>query len=76
MNREIVKFMSGLFAGFAVEHAVIAIYLASGVFDLPEFMGRQWPDWSAWLGAALYAAISIWLGFLGWHKKGAAHHAP
>lgn len=74
VGREIVKFLSGMFAGFAIEHAVIAIYLSAGVFDLPRFMGRQWPDWSPWLGAALYGAISIWLGYLGWRKKKAAHH--
>ena len=70
MRGEIYKFLSGLFAGFAVEHAVIAIYLSMGVFDLPQFMGMQWPDWSPWLGAALYAAVSFWLGYLGWWKKG------
>ena len=74
MKREIVKFLSGLFAGFAIEHAVVATYLLAGVFDLPQFMGRQWPDWSPWLGAALYAAISIWLGYLGWRKRGATRH--
>lgn len=66
MNRGILKFLSGLFAGFAIEHAVIAIYLSAGVFDLPQFMGRQWPNWSPWFGAAFYAAISIWLGYLAW----------
>ncbi len=74
VKRDIFKFLSGLFAGFAVEHAVIAIYLSAGGFDLPQFMGRQWPDWSPWLGAALYGAIGIWLGYLGWRKKEAAHH--
>ena len=69
MRRDIFKFLSGLFAGFAIEHAVIAMYLQAGVLDLPEFMGRQWPDWSPWLGAALYAAISVWLGYLGWRRK-------
>lgn len=74
VKRDIFKFLSGLFAGFAIEHAVIAMYLSAGVFDLPKFMGRQWPDWSPWLGAALYAAISIWLAYLGWRRNGAAHH--
>lgn len=73
MRREILKFLSGLFAGFAIEHAVIAMYLSAGVFELPAIMGRQWPDWSPWLGAALYGAISIWLGYLGWRKAGTAH---
>lgn len=52
MKRDVYTFLSGLFAGFAIEHAVIAIYLSAGVFDLPEIMGRQWPDWSPWLAAA------------------------
>ena len=69
MRREILKFLSGMFTGFAVEHAVIAIYLQVGALDLPEFMGRQWADWSPWLGAALYAAVSVWLGYLGWRRK-------
>lgn len=50
------------------------MYLSAGAFDLPRFMGRQWAGWSPWLGAVLYAAISIWLGYLGWRKKRAAHH--
>lgn len=74
MKREILTFLSGLFAGFAIEHAVIAMYLAAGVFDLPRIMGRQWPDWSPWLGAALYGAVGIWLGYLSWRRKAAAHH--
>lgn len=74
VKRDIFKFLSGLFAGFAIEHAVIAMYLSAGVLDLPQFMGRQWPDWSPWLAAALYAAIAVWLGYLGWRKKTAAHH--
>ena len=69
MRRDLLKFLSGMFAGFAVEHAVIAIYMATGVFDLPRFLGRSWPDWSPWLGALLYGAVSVWLGYLGWRKK-------
>lgn len=72
VKRDIYKFLSGLFAGFAIEHAVTAIYLSANVFDLPQFLGRQWPEWSPWLGAALYAVISIGLGYLGWRKTGAA----
>ncbi|MFM8598615.1 MAG: hypothetical protein ACKOB8_06365 [Mycobacterium sp.] len=74
MKRDILKFLSGLFAGFAIEHAVIAMYVVAGVFGLPRFMGRQWPDWSPWLGAALYGAVSIWLGYLGWRRNATAHH--
>ena len=48
---------------------------AAGVFNLPEFMGRQWPDWSPWLGAVLYGAISIWLGYLGWRKGAVSREA-
>lgn len=70
MRGEVFKFLSGLFAGFAVEHAVVAMYLSVGVFHLPQFMGTQWPDWSTWLAAALYAAIAFWFGRLGWRKKG------
>ena len=74
MKRDILKFLSGLFAGFAIEHAVIAMYLSASVSNLPQFVGRQWPDWSPWLGAALYAAISTWLGYLGWRKKGSERY--
>lgn len=70
MRVEIFKFLCGLFAGFAVEHAVVAMYLSAGVFHLPQFIGVQWPDWSPWLAAALYAAISFWFGRLGWRGKG------
>jgi len=74
VRRDVYKFLSGMFAGFAIEHAVIAIYLSAGVFNLPQFVGRQWPNWSPWVGAALYAAISLWLGYIGWRTKKESPH--
>ncbi len=73
MKCDLFKFFAGMFAGFAIEHAVVAIYLSLGVFTLPKFLGREWPNWSPWLGAALYAAIALWLGYLGWRKKVSPH---
>jgi len=74
MRRDVFKFLSGLFAGFAIEHAVTAIYLSAGVIALPVFLGRQWPNWSPWIGAVFYAAVSVWLGYLGWRTKVESKH--
>lgn len=66
MKRDIYKFMSGMFTGFAVEHAVIALYMSQGVLNQPNLFGREWGPGSGWLGALLYTILSLWLGYLGW----------
>ncbi len=69
MKRDVYKFLSGLFAGFAIEHALVAVFISQGTLNQPHFLGTEWPDWSAWIGAAFYAAISLWVGYLGWRSE-------
>lgn len=77
MKREVFKFLCGLFAGLSLEHAVIAIYMAQGVINQPTFLGRQWGPWSGLVGAAMYLALSLWMGYLGWRKpKEGVRHEP
>jgi len=68
VRREIRKFLSGVFAGFAIEHAVIAVYIAQGVFNEPRLIGREWGAVWGWLGAALCLIVSVCLGYFGWRR--------
>lgn len=62
MKRDVYKFLCGMVAGFAIEHAMIAVFTSGEL----HYFGRDWdPSWG-WLGAVLYSAISLWLGYLGW----------
>ncbi len=69
MRRDLYKFLSGLFAGLAVEHAVLAVCLAQGVLNQPQFFGRDWGAASGVFGAALYLILSLSMGYLGWRKS-------
>lgn len=66
MKRDVYKFLSGMFAGFAIEHALIAVFIAQGALKQPMYFGREWGAQSAWFGAAMYLALCVWLGYLGW----------
>jgi len=66
VKRDVCKFLSGMFVGFAIEHALIAVFILQGVVNQPHFFGREWGPQSAWFGAAMYLALSIWFGYLGW----------
>ena len=68
MKRDAFKFLSGMFAGFAIEHAVIAVFIAQGDVGKPHYFGREWGAGSGLLGAVLYSAIGLWLGYLGWRS--------
>ncbi len=68
MRRDVYKFLTGMFAGFAIEHALVAVYISQGVLNQPHFFGREWGAGSGWFGAVLYSAISLWLGYLGWRS--------
>ena len=58
-----------MFAGFAIEHALIAVYMAQGTLNPPHVFGREWGAESGWVGAAFYVALSLWLGYLGWRSS-------
>ncbi len=68
MKRDVYKFLSGMFAGFAIEHAMVAVFISQGALGQPNYFGRDWGAGSAWAGAALYLAISLVLGYLGWRS--------
>lgn len=68
MRRDVYKFLSGMFTGFAIEHALIAVFISQGGLNQPHYFGREWGPGSAWFGAALYLALGLWLGYLGWRS--------
>jgi hypothetical protein len=69
MKREVSKFFSGAFAGFAFTHVGFAIAVATGIFDEPVFLGRTWSAGYGWIEAIIYAAISVALGYAGWRSR-------
>ena len=69
MNREVCKFLSGAFAGIAYGHAGYAIATSSGIMSEPVFLGRKWGVGFMWTEAAVYTAISLALGYVGWSLK-------
>lgn len=68
MRRDVYKFLSGMFAGFAIEHALIAVFMSQGSFGPTHYFGRDWGPGSAWFGAAFYLAICLALGYRGWRQ--------
>lgn len=69
MKRGAYKFLCGLFAGFAIEHAAIAVLVSRVSLDLPIFGVREWGGESGWFGVVLYSAVSLWMGYLGWRSE-------
>jgi len=76
VKRDVLKFASGMFAGFAIEHALIAVFIAQGALDQPHYFGREWGPQSAWFGAALYLALCTWLAYLGWRTPRPNNEKP
>jgi hypothetical protein len=68
MNREACKFFAGSFAALAYAHAAYAVATSSGVVDEPVFLGRRWGVGYMWTEAAVYLALSVTLGYLGWRR--------
>jgi hypothetical protein len=69
MNREVSKFLSGAFAGIAYGHAGFAVATSTGIMSEPVFLGRKWGVGFMWTEAAVYTAISLALGYVGWSSK-------
>jgi hypothetical protein len=78
MNREACKFFSGSFAALAYVHGAYAVATSTGILNEPIFLGRRWGVGYMLTEAAVYSAISIGLGYLGWSKTQVAqqHVAP
>jgi len=69
MKREVCKFFSGSFAALAYAHAVYAVATSRGIVNEPVFMGRRWGVRHMWTEAAVYSAVSLALGYVGWTSK-------
>jgi hypothetical protein len=69
MNREACKFFSGSFAALAYAHAAYAVVTSRGIIDEPVFLGRKWGVGYMWTEAAVYSAVSLALGYVGWASK-------
>lgn len=66
MNREACKFFSGTFAGLGYAHAAYAVATSHGVINEPVFLGRRWGVGFMWTEAAIYTALALALGRIGW----------
>ncbi len=69
MKREVCKFFSGSFAALAYVHAAYAVATSRGIVDEPVFLGRRWSVGYMWTEAAVYSAMSLALGYVGWASK-------
>ncbi len=69
MKREVCKFFSGSFAALAYIHAAYAVATSRGIIDEPVFLGRRWSVGYMWTEAAVYSAVSLALGYVGWASK-------
>lgn len=72
MNREVCKFFSGSFAALAYAHAAYAVATSRGIVDEPVFLGRRWGVGYMWTEAAVYSAVSLALGYVGWTSNARA----
>lgn len=73
MNREVCKFFSGAFAALAYAHAAYGVATSRGIINEPVFLGRSWGVGYMWTEAAVYSAVSLALGYVGWRS---ASYAP
>lgn len=69
MNREVCKFFSGSFAALAYAHAAYALVTSRGIVNEPTFLGKRWGVGYMWTEAAVYSAVSLALGYVGWISK-------
>lgn len=76
MNREACKFFSGAFAALAYVHGAYAVATSTGVINEPVFLGRRWGVGYMWTEAAVYTAISVGLGYLGWGRTTQSAQPP
>lgn len=74
MKREVCKFLSGSFAALAYAHTAYAVLTSRGMINKPIFLGREWPVGYIWTEAAVYSAVSLTLGYVGWLSKPEQQH--
>ncbi len=72
MNREVAKFFSGSCAALAYVHAAYALATRRGIISEPVFLGRRWGVGYMWTEAAVYSAVSLVLGYVGWGSRSRA----
>jgi hypothetical protein len=75
MNREACKFFSGSFAALGYAHAAYAVATSRGIINEPVFLGRRWGVGFMWSEAAIYTALALALGRIGWGAK-VDEHSP
>jgi hypothetical protein len=66
MKREVCKFFSGSFAALGYAHAAYAVATSRGIINEPVFLGRRWGVGFMWSEAAIYTAVAVALGYVGW----------
>src|SRR4029078_1468921 len=76
MNRDACKLFAGSFAALAYAHAAYAVATSSGVINEPVFLGRRWGVGYMWTEAAVYSAVSVALGYVGWGDRREAAQLP
>ena len=69
MNREVCKFFSGSFAALGYAHAAYAVATSRGIINEPVFLGRRWGVGFMWSEAAIYSALALALGYVGWGSE-------
>lgn len=69
MNRDILKFLSGVAAAFTFVHVVYAAAAARGTISVPVWRGREWGIGKMLIEAVVYGAIGAVLGYRAWRPE-------
>ncbi len=68
MKRDFLKFLCGFTAAASFGHITYAAATARGIISVPLWRGREWGAGKMLAEAAVYGAISVALGYLGWRS--------
>lgn len=69
MNRDILKFLSGVAAAACFGHVIAAVATARGLISVPIWRGREWGIGKMLIEAVVYGAVGAGLGYLAWRPK-------
>lgn len=69
MNRDILKFLSGVAAAFTFVHVAYAAATARGTISVPIWRGREWGIGKMLIEAVVYGLIGAGLGYLAWRPE-------